>query len=169
MSTTSARRSTERRILYVCLAVAFVLHLGLFLWNPEFRAEMPGSDVRPSAELSLSAPRDVRVDGEARDAALAWPVVLSNYDNATALTNRLWPRIHRETGIGGTAALELVVDSVGRVRSVRVQESTGDLALDEVLESIALGFRYHVDDTFRPFTAIRLIQPLDVSFDGAAP
>jgi TonB family protein len=107
---------------------AFALLLGA----PVLLASIPAPPP-PSADVVRSAVAIWLESGDARPVQASGSsgrVELVNRHEAPAILRRRYPATLREAGIGGTVIIDAFVDEAGRVREVRVNESSGQPALD---------------------------------------
>lgn len=69
------------------------------------------------------------------------PTIL-NREEIVAAMSAAYPPLLREAGVGGTARVYFFIDEEGRVRNVRLDQSTGHEALDEAALAVADRYRF---------------------------
>ncbi len=161
---TEVLRRKYRKVLWLSLLLAGLLHVFVVFLNPSFTVRLPGSvsEVR-SLELSVLRPNTVVVDGRALENDGGWPVLMSDYARADGALVRLWPRAYRKAAEGGSATLRLTVNADGRVEGVELLESEGDRRKDEVFVELAAYFRYSFDFEVASVARVVFIQSVVVS------
>ncbi len=97
--------------------------------NPVESLPPPPSDASRIGDRPVFTPYTVRP--EIKDRGRAMEVVLRNY-----------PKILQDAGIGGTVYVWLFIDADGRVQNAQVQESSGNVTLDEAALKAVYEFEF---------------------------
>jgi len=145
------------------LALAAGIHAAIFVANPSFLVSVPEKTVvRSHLDLFFGRPDIIDADGSGvspDDSLLAFQVAIHS---ARVALLRDWPAAYRAYGIGGSASLDLNLDSLGRVMSASVVESSGDDTKDQAFERMALFFEYRWTPREAGGSGFRILQPISV-------
>lgn len=154
---------TYRWTFFLGLCLAAAVHVWILFENPSLESESATVSSAAPVDLSLLEPTEVFVDGRPLRPAGGWPVLLSNYGNAQATLNLLWPPAYRSAREGGSAALRLELRPDGTVAHAELVEGSGDMLKDKAFVQLAghFKFTFHVGDASP--AEVTLVQPIRVS------
>lgn len=163
MSRSKELKRQYRRVIFTAIALAAGIHGAVFLANPSFFIAAPEKPVvRSRLDLVFGPPKIIAVDGEAAleaDSLLSFEI--QTHPARVALVKD-WPSVYRAYTVGGSASLDLRLDSIGRVVSASLTESSGDPKKDLAFEAMALRFRYRWTPRDAVSASVRIIQPISV-------
>ena len=89
------------------------------------------------------------------------PPMLVNGDEIRDLLQDLYPAALKEEGVGGRVVLWMNVDETGTVTETKIQESSGQDALDSAAQEIAAAMQFTPAENKGDPVSVWIAQPID--------
>ena len=121
----------------------------------------PATEGMPEAVPESAPPAEITETAEPEYSESDVAPVLVNGDEIRDLLQELYPAALKEEGVGGRVVLWMMVDETGTVTETKIQESSGQEALDNAAQEIAAAMQFTPAENKGDPVSVWIAQPID--------